>query len=256
MKIAIVAVTKKGDKVALKIKRALPGSKLYIPTKFGKRKEAVLFDGKLGDLTEQLFAEFEGIIFCMALGIVVRIIAPYAKNKHTDPAIVVVDDEARFAISALSGHEGGANRLAVRVGNVLGAEPVITTASESGKKTVIGIGCRRGIKKEEIIKAIEYALTAARYSINKVRYIATIDLKQNEPGLKNACLELGIPLRIISSDLIKKFTGSYQRSAFVKQKIGVEGVCEPCALLATKGAKLIVPKKKLGRVTVAVARES
>ncbi len=48
--------------------------------------------------------------------------------------MVVVDVGARWAISLLSGHEGGANDLAVAVGNILAAEPVISTTSEALKK--------------------------------------------------------------------------------------------------------------------------
>lgn len=244
MKIAIVAITKKGKSSALKIKRFLQKSKVYIP------------EGNLKELTKKLFNEFDGIIFCMAVGIVVRVINAYIKHKYTDPAIVVVDEEGRFAISLLSGHEAGANNLAIRVANILGAEPVVTTASESRKNIVIGIGCRRSIEKEEIIKAVQYALKSARSSIKKVRCIATIDLKQDETGLQEACLELGVPLRIVSSELIKRFGGIYKKSSFVKEKIGVEGVSEPCALITARKPKLILGKTKIGRVTVAVVREA
>lgn len=245
MKVAIVAITRKGKRTALKVKKSLPESRLYMPAKL---------NCKLGELTGKLFAEFEGIVFCMALGIVIRVISPYIKDKHIDPAIVVVDDEGRFVISALSGHEGGANRLAIRVAGILNAEPVITTASELNKNIIIGIGCRRGIKKEEVLKAIRYALNEARYSIDKVRCVATIELKQNESGLREACAEAGIPMKIVSSEAIKNFNGQYQRSSFVKEKIGVEGVAEPCALIAAKKPELILPKKKVGRVTVAVVK--
>lgn len=248
-RIAIVAITKKGKATALKLKKALRGSDLYLPTKLDKC-------GGLINLTRKLFADFEGIIFCMALGIVARVIAPYIKNKHTDPAVVVVDDAAHFAISLLCGHEGGANKLTIRVANILGAQAIITTASEVNKDIIVGIGCRRGVKKKEVSEAIWSALAKAKCSLNKVKCAATIDLKQNESGLRKACLELEIPLRIISTDLIKNFQGRYQRSSFVKKKIGVEGVSEPCALLATMRARLILPKQKLGKVTVAVAKES
>ncbi|MDP3731526.1 MAG: cobalamin biosynthesis protein [Candidatus Omnitrophota bacterium] len=257
MRVAIVAITKKGGNLGLRIKKSLPASKLYVSIKFGnKEPETLVFKGKLTDLTQKLFAEFEGIVFCMAAGIAVRVIAPYIKNKHVDPAVVVVDEEGRFAISLLSGHEGGANSLAIRVANSLSAEPVITTASESQKKLVIGIGCRRGIDKIEIIKGVRYALTMTGCPMKEVRCIATIDLKQDEPGLQEACMELGVPLRILSRELIKKFNGKYEKSAFVKEKIGVEGVSEPCALIVARRPKLILAKTKIGRVTVAVAKEA
>lgn len=256
MKIAIVAISEKGKKIALKIKMGgMPESKLYIhQSSLTTRRKR-----KLTDLVGKIFNKFDGIIFCMPLGIVIRIIAPHIKNKYIDPAVVVVDDAGRFVISALSGHEGGANNLAIQVANILSAEPVITTASETQKKLVLGIGCRAGIKKAEIIKAVRYALSRTRSSIKKLRCITTIDLKQNEKGLREACLELGVPLRIVSTDLIKNFTGKYHRSNFVKEKLGisgVEGVCEPCALITAKKPKLILPKEKLGRVTVAVAQEN
>ncbi len=242
MKVAIVAINEKGKRAGLAIEKSIPGSKLYTPA-------------KLKDIVRKLFDEFDGIVFCMAAGIVVRVIAPYIKNKYSDPAIVVVDEARRFAISLLSGHEGGANSLAILVANSLGAEPVITTASESMRNIVIGIGCRRGIDKGEIIKAVRYALAKTGHSINRVRYIVTIDLKQNEPGLRAACMELGIPLRTVSEELVKRFNGTYKRSAFVKERIGVEGVSEPCALITARRPKLILPKTIIGRVTVAAAKE-
>lgn len=244
MKIAIVAITKKGKSSALKIKRAIPDSKIYF------------FKGNLKGLSGKLFEEFDGIIFCMAAGIVVRVIKDYIKDKYTDPAVVVVDEEGRFAISLLSGHEGGANDLAIQVSNILGAEPVVTTASESRKKIVIGIGCRRGINKNEIKTAVKYALKQTRYSINRVKCFATIDLKQDENGLREACLEFGVPLRIVSSELIKRFSGIYKKSSFVKEKIGVEGVSEPCALIAARKPKMILGKTKIGGVTIAVVKEA
>lgn len=245
MRVAIVAVTKKGESTAFKIKKNLPESKVY----------ALSLKGGLRDLVKKLFSEFEGIIFCMAAGIVVRVIASCVNNKYTDPAVVVVDEGERFAISLLSGHEGGANRLAIQAANILGAEPVVTTASESTRNIVIGIGCRRNINKDDVIKAVRLALNKTGSSARRVRCIATIDLKRNERGLQDACRKLGIPLRIIPADLIKRFSGAYKRSAFVKEKVGVEGVSEPCALIAAKRPKLILPKTKVGQVTVAAVKE-
>ena len=67
----------------------------------------------------------------MALGIVVRMAGPLAGDKRRDPAVVAVDDAGRFAISVLGGHGAGANALAEEVAEVLGALPVVTTASEA-----------------------------------------------------------------------------------------------------------------------------
>jgi cobalt-precorrin 5A hydrolase len=248
VKIAIVAITDKGRQIAQSLRRGFYADEVscFYPA-----------CGRLKNLTLEIFdrQRFEGIIFIMALGIVVRLIARYLKDKYRDPAIVAVDEAMHFAIAVLCGHEGGANDLAVRTANILGAEPVITMASQSKKDVLIGIGCRRGIKKEEVISGIRRTLAGKRISFKKVKYIATIDLKKDEPGLRKACMELGIPLRIIAKDLVKRFTGKYEKSLFVHRKIGLWGVCQPCALLAGRNTKLIFPRLKLKGLALAIARE-
>lgn len=80
--------------------------------------------------TRQSFLQADGLIFVGAAGIAVRAIAPYVRSKTRDPAVVVVDETGRFAISLLSGHLGGANALAQRAARLCGATPVITTATD------------------------------------------------------------------------------------------------------------------------------
>ena len=70
------------------------------------------------------------IIFIGAMGICVRSIAPFIKDKHTDPAVVCVDSLGKNVISVLSGHVGGANELTSRIAEILKANPVITTQSD------------------------------------------------------------------------------------------------------------------------------
>ena len=77
-----------------------------------------------------IFSEFQGIVFISSTGIAVRLSAPYLKDKTRDPAIVVVDDLGRYAISLVSGHLGGANKLAEKIADVLACQPIITTASD------------------------------------------------------------------------------------------------------------------------------
>jgi cobalt-precorrin 5A hydrolase/precorrin-3B C17-methyltransferase len=77
-----------------------------------------------------LWSRHEALVFIMASGIVVRTIAPLLKDKKTDPAVVVLDEAGKFAVSLVSGHLGGANELASEIARFLGGEAVITTASD------------------------------------------------------------------------------------------------------------------------------
>lgn len=79
---------------------------------------------------EEAFAAGEDLVCIMAAGIVVRGIAPWLRGKASDPAVVVVDEGGKFAISLLSGHLGGANDLARQVAQILNGTPVITTATD------------------------------------------------------------------------------------------------------------------------------
>lgn len=258
MSYAVVALNPAGLKIAERLAEALNKPTLFLHQSIAEKvqdKEVKPFH-HLADLVAELFPHYQGIVFIMAAGIVVRVIAPYVKDKHSDPAIVAVDEGGRFAISLLSGHEGGANQLALEVANALGAEPVVTTGSEAQRHLIIGIGSRKGITKEAVMAAIEQGLQAMGQDITAVRWAATIDLKGQEQGILAACNELGLSLRLISSQAIADFKGNYQASPLVKRRIGVEGVCEPCALLAGKKARLILPKRVWGGVTIAIAQES
>ena len=85
------------------------------------------------------FESFNAIIAIMATGIVIRTICPLIKNKGTDPAVLVIDEQGKHVISLLSGHLGGANELAIKIANIINSEPVITTATDINNK--YGIDC-------------------------------------------------------------------------------------------------------------------
>ena len=140
MKIGLIAFTKKGGQVNIKICESLM---LY-----GDIAEGFLFEkyaigsslrsfSKLSELTEYLFKKMDGIIFIGACGIAVRAITPYLLNKMTDPAVIVVDEGGSFVISLLSGHIGGANELTKCVAEIIGAIPVITTATDVNDKFAV-----------------------------------------------------------------------------------------------------------------------
>ena len=93
--------------------------------------EVVLGRDAARQTLEEQFQAGRPLVCIMALGIVVRILGPLAHDKTKDPPVIVVDEAGKFAISVLGGHEGGANTLAQRAAEALGAVPVITTASDS-----------------------------------------------------------------------------------------------------------------------------
>ncbi len=131
-RIAVVAITRHGTLLGARLQAALPGSRLYTMEKFaGLAAEAVPFAEPVGRVLGRLFLENDGLVLFISLGAVVRLLAPHVRDKRTDPGVVVVDDRGRFAVPVLSGHLGGANDLARRVAGVLGAAPVITTASDA-----------------------------------------------------------------------------------------------------------------------------
>lgn len=92
-------------------------------------------------LTECVREGFENradaIVFFCAAGIAVRTIAPFLRHKSVDPAVLVIDETGKFCISLLSGHVGGANELAERIGSLIGAVPVITTATDREQKFAV-----------------------------------------------------------------------------------------------------------------------
>jgi len=157
----IWAVTACGAKLGQRLSEAL-GAELCLPQK----PWASDFTGArlVPSLREGIASEFNGAdghLFIMATGIVVRMIAPYLLSKAEDPAVVVMDEAGRFAISLVSGHIGGANRLAAEAAAVVGADPVITTATDThGIASVDGVVTERGLVVENppAIKAVNMAL--------------------------------------------------------------------------------------------------
>ncbi|MFE9358768.1 precorrin-3B C(17)-methyltransferase [Streptomyces olivaceoviridis] len=90
-----------------------------------------VYEGPVGQAVRAAFAECEQVVCFLATGAVVRLLAPLLAGKAADPGVVCVDEGGRFAVSLLGGHAGGANALAREVGEALGAEPVVTTATDA-----------------------------------------------------------------------------------------------------------------------------
>ena len=87
--------------------------------------------GRAAEVIRDRWDEVEGFVLFLATGAAVRIIAPLLKDKRRDPAVVCIDEAGRWAVALAGGHAGGANRLCRQVAALLGAEPVVTTASDA-----------------------------------------------------------------------------------------------------------------------------
>ena len=97
------------------------------------RLAAVLPDTQAYDVRgiEDAFVECDAVVSFLATGATVRLLAPLLQDKTVDPGVVVVDEALRFAVALVGGHGGGANALASRVADVLGATAVVTTATDA-----------------------------------------------------------------------------------------------------------------------------
>lgn len=120
--IGIISVTEKGDLLGEQIRSSM-GGELYCKSKVKKFS--------LDKTTAICFEKYISIIFISSIGIAVRAIAKYLKGKEVDPAVVVVDVCNKFSISLVSGHLGGANKLAKKVSEILNNTVVITTATDN-----------------------------------------------------------------------------------------------------------------------------
>ncbi|MBO8168286.1 MAG: cobalt-precorrin 5A hydrolase [Thermoanaerobacteraceae bacterium] len=348
MKYAVVALTEGGSRLAVKVADLVKYCDVYIYRGNAypglQRRQFTEFNS-LGDLLGEIMPRYQVIVLIMALGIVMRTIGPYLQGKDRDPAVLVLDERGQFVISALSGHLGGANELAVGLAAKLGARPVITTATDvrgitavdsltrslgwklepvagirrvnsalangrditvvsdldylpgrqfgsheilrlqpaqpGGKKPVvvvsnktgqqldwalyvrpnnliIGLGCKKAISLEELLAAVSQTLNRYQLSAKCVKEIATCTVKKGEAGLTRLAEQLQVPVKYYTpeelSGAVREFALS--RSTFVKKQIGVEGVCEPAAMLGAKNPRLIVPKTTYPGITVAVAEDT
>ena len=329
MNAAIFAYSRAGCALARRIAESLDGADTALYT-IARLEEP----GFLPVQKEVYGAEFsrrEALIFVGACGIAVREVAPYVRDKKTDPAVLVVDERAQHVIPLLSGHIGGANRLAMQLANTLGASAVLTTATDvngkfavdefaarngcaisdmqlakafaaailerdlplasafpiaSGlpggiyeadtgalgvylgceirepfektlrlipKKLRVGVGCRRGIAKEAVETAIRRVFAENRLDLRAISGIFSIDLKKDEPGLLQACLENGWPATFYSAEALQAVPGNFTKSEFVASVAGVDNVCERAAMLGAQ--RLLVSKTALRGVTVAIGQE-
>lgn len=293
----LFAFTEMGRQTAGRIVQALglppEGVRCFVP----ERLQVDGFEGfeNLAQVVGTLFAQAETLVFVGAAGIAVRAAAPYLESKLTDPAVIVVDEQARYVIPILSGHVGGANAYAQHLAVLLGALPVITTATDlrdqfsvdtyakqrhlaivekdeikhlSGalldgepigaltpecgfvvspqpvgapfahtlhlvpQDLVVGMGCRSQTPPEQLYEFVEDVFEQQKWSLYRIRAVASIDVKQAEPGLLALAERLQVPFLTYPAEKLCAQQGIFAGSDFVRRTVGVDNVCERSALCA------------------------
>lgn len=335
-RLGVWVLTPRGVDLATRVKQALPHANLFASNKLVPGASYTKFS-KLAEALAPVWEHYDAHYFIMAAGIVVRTIAPLIRDKTTDPAVMCGDEHGRFVISLVSGHIGGANELAVKLSDILGATPVITTATDvnqapaidviarnqglyienktaikhvsmafirgdalpvhdpfhlvsphlpsalmedaslfstekSGiwvdytvrdipekvlvlrpKMLVAGIGCRRGVPRQELEGHLQQVFQDQGISVNSLAKIVSVDLKAREPGLLELARTLSIPIEFYTRDQLDQVKAVPNPSSLVNKHIGVKSVCEAAAMLATGRTHLLVPKTAGQRVTLALA---
>ncbi len=195
MKTAVIAITKHGSALA----RRIDGDR-YISAKFKNEEPANYFECPIKEITAEIWPQYEALVYVVSLGAVIRTIAPFLKDKHVDPAVIVVDDKANFAISVLSGHVGGANELTEKIAEALGAKAVITTASDVGKTIPVDIlGRELGWTTEQ-----DENITRVSAAVVNEQPIAFVQ-ETGEPNWWKRDTPLPKTIQVVSLDEARKF---------------------------------------------------
>ena len=151
LRAAIFCFSDRGAALAERIAGLFPGARTVRPR------------GDLAARTAECFRECDALIFVGAAGIAVRAIAPHVAAKTADPAVIVADDCGRHVVSLLSGHIGGANRLTRQIAARIGAEPVVTTATDVNQRFSIDEwAARRGLSIESMDAAKRFSAEILR----------------------------------------------------------------------------------------------
>ena len=352
-RIAIWAITLNGAELGHRISKDLDRTNLFVSRSLAvpvnDYNRVSRFDN-LAQALSRVFEQYRAHVFIMATGIVVRVVAPLIQHKTVDPAVVVIDDHGRHAVSLLSGHLGGANALTRELAKLIDAVPVITTATDVNQvpaidiiakekdlhienpdaiksvnmafltgarillhdpfhllrhalpetavawgvdianpdsnghepgssenlpgvfvddiqielppqilvlrpgSLVAGIGCNRNTAKDEIKGLLLTVMKNHRLAVGSLKCIASVSIKNDEPGLLGLAADLGLPVTFFDKPKLNQVEGIQTPSAMVEKHLGVKSVCEAAAILASNQGTLIVPKHTTPNVTVAIAR--
>ena len=165
MKISLISFTRRGAGICQTLFYSLlqegHDCEAYGMAKYAAACGLTPLEASLSDWCGERFGGRDAIIFVGACGIAVRGIAPYVRDKRTDPAVIVTDEGGNYVISLLSGHIGGANELAQKVAELTGGVPVVTTATDVNGLFAVDVFARGNglvIENMKYAKAVSAAL--------------------------------------------------------------------------------------------------
>lgn len=313
-----------------------------------KNPDTIAVTTSLTEWTGEQMAAHRALVFISACGIAVRAIAPWITDKLHDSPVIVMDEQGQHVIPLLSGHVGGANELALRLSEAIGAIPVITTATDlqgsfaidlfakkndlwirnregiakvsakvlagseitmcvrtghietcenlpdgirlceyppeepvdvlvtenhsvsdtvaryllkaqlilHPKKYVLGVGCKKETDSAKLEDYLQSILEQQGISIEEIVALASIDVKKDETCLLKFSEKHRIPFRTYSAQKLQAVPGEFHSSAFVKNTVGVDNVCERAAICAAgDGGRLMLSKQANDGMTVAIAEK-
>jgi Cobalamin biosynthesis protein CbiG len=153
-----------------------------------------------------------------------------------------------------STYSGGANADAlVLITHKKRIEQNIPTVKLFPKNLILGVGCRKHVAGGLIISFITRQLEELNIDSRCICLIASVDIKAEEPGIQEAAAHFGVPFTCVGRTEIEKVEGRFSASPFVKEQIGVSGVCEPAAFIAGGGAgRFLLRKTASNGITLAI----
>jgi cobalt-precorrin 5A hydrolase len=212
-KIAVLAITKNGIRIADLIKKNIISAEIYVPHKFYNEDTNVIwFEEPTQKKIQDLFQSYDALICIFSLGAVIRLISRLLQDKKTDPAVLVIDDKATFVISTLSGHLGGANALSRYIAAFLNSIPVITTAADVNKTISVDL---IGNELGWIIDNFENVTKVSAHMVNDEKIALFQDV-----GERTWWDTENLPSNVITIKDIEKITDdSYKGGIIITDKI-------------------------------------
>lgn len=133
------------------------------------------------------------------------------------------------------------------------------TDASTAPTLVVGLGCQRGCPVSTLRALLDQALQAHQIELHRIRALASIDLKRDEPGLIELAAQLALPLMYFSSEQLAGYQAQLShRSEIAFERTGCYGIAESAALalaeqLAQAPAKLLITRQKYAQATLALA---